>query len=67
MTRAEQIIRSGQYLRKNTIADGGIELARQGKKYMELLEEYAQILEAYTRETVGKAELSAGKAGLVTE
>ncbi len=67
MTRAEQIIRSGQYLRQNTIEDGGIELARQGKKYMELLEEYAQIIEGFTRETVGKTELSAGKAGLITE
>ncbi len=67
MTRAEQIIRSGQYLRKNTIEDGGIELARQGKMYMELLEEYAQIMETFTIQTVGKAELSAGKAGLVTE
>lgn len=54
MTRAEQIIRSGQYFRQNTIEDGGIELARQGKKYMELLEEYAQIMEGFTRETVGK-------------
>lgn len=63
MTRAEQIIRSGQYLRQNTIEDGGIELARQGKKYMELLEEYAQIIEGFTKETVGKAGLSDGKAG----
>lgn len=67
MTRAEQIIRSGQYLRKNTIEDGGIELARQGKMYMELLEEYAQIMETFTAQTVGKTELSAGKAGLITE
>lgn len=57
MAKAEQIIRSGQYLRKNTIEDGGVELARQGKIYMELLEEYAGIVEAFTKETVGKAGL----------
>lgn len=49
MTKAEQIIRSGQYLRRETIEEEGIELARQGKKYMELLEEYARIMEEYTR------------------
>lgn len=66
MTRAEQIIRSGQYLRSNTVEEGGIELARQGKLYMELLEEYAQIIEQFTKETVGKAGLSAGKAELIS-
>lgn len=50
MAKAEQIIRSGQYLNRETIAEEGMELARQGKKYMELLEEYAQILERFTRE-----------------
>ncbi len=49
MTKAEQIIRSGQYLRRETIEEEGIELARQGKKYMELLEEYATIMEEYTK------------------
>lgn len=66
MAKAEQIIRSGQYLRSNTVEEGGIELARQGKLYMELLEEYAQIIEQFTKETVGKAGLSAGKAELIS-
>lgn len=56
MTRAEQIIRSGQYFSFDTIEEEGLELARQGKKYMELLEEYAQIIEDYTEQTVAKAE-----------
>lgn len=58
MTRAEQIIRSGQYFSYDTLEEEGLELARQGKKYMELLEEYTRIIEAYTEQTVGKAESS---------
>lgn len=56
MAKAEQIIRSGQYLRQETVEEEGIELARQGKKFMELLEEYARIIEGYTKETVAKVE-----------
>ncbi len=56
MMRAEQIIRSGQYFSYNSLEEEGLELARQGKKYMELLEEYTRIIEAYTEQTVGKAE-----------
>lgn len=57
MVRAEQIIRSGQYLGWNTMEEEGIELARQGKKFMELLKDYAKIIEVFTEKTVGKAEL----------
>ncbi len=53
MTKAEQIICSGQYLRRETMEEEGIELARQGKKYMELLEEYAVITEEYTKKVFG--------------
>ena len=56
MAKAEQIIRSGQYLRQETVEEEGIELARQGRKFMELLEEYARIIEGYTEETVAKAK-----------
>ena len=56
MAKAEQIIRSGQYLRQETLEEEGIEVARQGKKFMELLEEYARVIEEYTKETVGKVE-----------
>lgn len=49
MTKAEQIIRSGQYLRRETMEEEGMELARQGVKFMELLEEYAGIVEEYTK------------------
>ena len=56
MTKAEQIIRSGQYLRRETIEEEGIELARQGKKYMELLEEYAAITEEYTKKVFGSQD-----------
>ena len=38
----------------------GIELARQGKKYMELLEECAKIVEEFTSQTVGKIGLETG-------
>ena len=55
MIRAEQIIRSGQYFSYDTMEEEGLELARQGKKYMELLEEYALIIEGYTEQTVAKA------------
>lgn len=55
MIRAELIIRSGQYLSYETMEEEGLELARQGKKYMELLEEYARIIEGYTKQTVAKA------------
>ena len=55
MIRAELIIRSGQYLSYETMEEEGLELAWQGKKYMELLEEYARIIEGYTKQTVAKA------------
>ncbi|MDE7313457.1 MAG: DUF115 domain-containing protein [Eubacterium sp.] len=72
MAKAEQIICSGQHLRRNTIEDGGRELARQGKIFMELLEECAEAIEEFTRKTVGNAgeqvkdfaEETAWKAGL---
>ena len=60
MMEAEQIIRSGQYFRRETIEEEGIELARQGKKYMELLEECAGIVEDFARQTVGKAGSETG-------
>ena len=53
MVKAEQIILSGQYLRRESIKEEGKELARQGMKYMELLEEYARIIEGFAEETVG--------------
>ena len=53
MTKAEQIIRSGQYFRRETIEEEGMELARQGIKFMELLEEYAGIMEEYTKTVFG--------------
>lgn len=56
MVRAEQIIRSGQYFTYDSLEEEGLELARQGKKYMELLEEYTRIIEAYAEQTVAKAE-----------
>ncbi|MCI9176720.1 MAG: motility associated factor glycosyltransferase family protein [Lachnospiraceae bacterium] len=56
MAKAEQIICSGQYLRRETMEDEGIELARQGKKYMELLEEYAAIMEEYTKKVFGSQD-----------
>lgn len=56
MTKAEQIICSGQYLRRETMEEEGIELARQGKKYMELLEEYAAITEEYTKKVFGSQD-----------
>ena len=59
MVEAEQIIRSGQYFERETIEEEGIELARQGQKYMELLEECADIVEQVAKETVGKAGLEA--------
>lgn len=57
MTKAELIIRSGQYLKMESINEEGLEIARQGKKFMELLEECAQIIKRYTEETVGRAKL----------
>ncbi len=56
MVRAEQILRSGQYFSYDSLEEEGLELARQGKKYMELLEEYTRIIEAYTEQTVAKVE-----------
>lgn len=56
MVRAEQIIRSGQYFSYDTMEEEGLELARQGKKYMELLEEYARIIEQYAEQTVAKVK-----------
>ena len=57
MVKAEQIILSGQYLRRESIKEEGIELARQGKKYMELLEECAWVIERFANETVGRIGL----------
>ncbi len=56
MVRAEQILRSGQYFSYDSLEEEGLELARQGKKYMELLEAYANIIETYTEQTVAKVE-----------
>ena len=58
---------AAEAIRHTGDVEEGLELARQGKMYMELLEEYAQIMETFTAQTVGKTELSAGKAGLITE
>ncbi len=57
MVEAEQIIRSGQYFKRKTAKEEGIELARQGQIYMELLGECAGILEGIAKEAVGKAGL----------
>jgi hypothetical protein len=54
MVNAEQIIRSSQYFEYDTIQEEGLELARQGKLYMELLGEYAKILEKLAEDTVAK-------------
>ncbi len=54
MVKAEQIILSGQYLIRESIEEEGKELARQGMKYMELLEEYTRIIEGFAEETVGR-------------
>ena len=56
MVRAEQILRSGQYFKYASLEEEGLELARQGKKYMELLEECTRIIEVYTEQTVAKVE-----------
>ena len=56
MVTAEQIIRSGQYFVHDTIEEEGLELARQGKEYMKLLEGYAKVLEQIAEETVAKVE-----------
>lgn len=56
MVTAEQIIRSGQYFEHETREEEALELARQGKEYMKLLEGYAKILEQIAEETVAKVE-----------
>ena len=60
MAKAEQIIRSGQYLKRETIEEEGMELARQGIKFMELLEEYAGIMEGYTKIVFGSQDGDGG-------
>lgn len=54
MIQAEQIIRSSQYFQYHTIQEEGLELARQGKEYMKLLEGYAEAIEEIAKETVAK-------------
>lgn len=54
MVQAEQIIRTGQYFKYDTAEEEGMELARQGKEYMELLEGYTEAIEQIARETVAK-------------
>lgn len=54
MVQAEQIIRTGQYFKYDTAAEEGLELARQGKEYMDLLEGYTLAIEQIARETVAK-------------
>lgn len=56
MIQAEQIIRAGQYFTRGTIEEEGMELARQGKKYMELLEGYALAVRQIAEESVAKVE-----------
>lgn len=56
MVTAEQIIRSGQYFKHDTLEEEGIELARQGQEYMKLLEGYAEVIEKIAEETVAKVE-----------
>lgn len=54
MIRADQIIQSSQYLTYSTIEEEGKELARQGKIYMGLLQEYAKIVKEIASNTVAK-------------
>lgn len=54
MVQAEQIIRTGQYFKYDTAEEEGLELARQGKEYMDLLEGYTLAIEQIARETVAK-------------
>lgn len=54
MIVAEQIIRSGQYFKHDTLEEEGLELARQGKEYMKLMEGYAEAIEEIAKETVAK-------------
>lgn len=55
MVNAEQIIRTSQYFYNESIEEEGLELARQGILYMELLQEYAKVIEELAKETVGIA------------
>ena len=55
MVDAEQIIRSSQYFQYDSIEEEGLELARQGKGYMKLLEDYAKILEKLAEEVFNPA------------
>lgn len=50
MIDAEQIIRTSQYFRYDSLEEEGLEIARQGKKYMDLLYGYASVLENLTEE-----------------
>ena len=54
MVYAEQIIMSSQYFNYESLEEEGQELARQGKLFMELLEECAVIMEELAKETVAK-------------
>ncbi|MCI7107496.1 MAG: DUF115 domain-containing protein [Agathobacter sp.] len=56
MIRADQIIQSSQYLTYSTIEEEGKELARQGKIYMELLQEYAKIVKEIASNTFIKEQ-----------
>lgn len=54
MVYAEQILMSSQYFNYETMEEEGRELARQGRLFMELLEECAGIMEELAKETVAR-------------
>lgn len=56
LTLAEQIIKTGQYREYASFEEEGLEIAKQGLKYMDLLERCAELFEKLAQETVGVAE-----------
>lgn len=58
MVIANQIIDTSQHFKYDTINEDGIETAKQGKLYMELLGKYATVIKEIAENTVGKRIIS---------
>ncbi|MCI5713374.1 MAG: hypothetical protein MR324_09630, partial [Lachnospiraceae bacterium] len=49
---ADQIIKTGQYQAYSTFEEEGLEIARKGEKYMELVGQCAELFEKLAKDTV---------------
>ena len=56
MMLADQIVKTGQYREYSSFKDEGLEIAQNGMKYMELVQQCAKLFEGLAERTVASVE-----------